>query len=91
MVPRVPPRAFDYTHVGRLIHFDSNGEPDADSQEQRSFLARAFGTISAVVGDFTNSPELIGDHDMTKGYLACIRNGIQSGALAAGKTLPATW
>ena len=91
VVPRVPPRAFDYTHTGRLIHFDSNGEPDADSQEQRSFLARAFGTISAVVGDFTHNPELIGDHDMTKGYLTCIRNGIQSGALAAGKTLPATW
>jgi triacylglycerol lipase len=91
VVPRVPPRAFDYTHTGRLIHFDSNGEPDADSQEQRSFLARAFGTISAVVSDFTKSPELIGDHDMTKGYLACIRNGIQSGALAAGKTLPADW
>ena len=91
LVPRVPPRAFDYTHAGRLIHFDSNGEPDADSQEQRSFLARAFGTISAVLSDFTKSPELIGDHDMTKGYLTCIRNGIQSGALAAGKKLPAEW
>jgi triacylglycerol lipase len=91
VVPRVPPRAFDYTHVGRLIHFDSNGEPDADSQEQRSFLARAFGTISAVLGDFMKSPELIGDHDMTKGYLACIRNGIQSGTLAAGKKLPENW
>src|SRR5206468_3937560 len=60
VVPRVPPRAFDYTHTGRLIHFDSDGEPDADSQEQRSFLARAFDTISAVVADFTHSPELIG-------------------------------
>ena len=91
VVPRVPPRAFDYTHTGRLIHFDSDGEPDADSQEQRSFLARAFDTISAVVADFTHSPELIGDHDMTKGYLTCIRNGIESGALAAGKKLPADW
>jgi hypothetical protein len=43
------------------------------------------------VGGFTHSPELIGDHDMTKGYLTRIRNGIQSGALAAGKTLPANW
>jgi len=44
-----------------------------------------------VVADFTHSPELIGDHDMTKGYLARIRTGIQSGMLAAGKTLPADW
>jgi hypothetical protein len=79
-------------HAGRSSHsFDSNGEPDADSQEQRSFLARAFGTITAVVGDFTKSPELIGDHDMTKGYLTCIRDGIESGTLAAGKKLPADW
>jgi hypothetical protein len=91
VVPRVPPRAFDYTHTGRLIHFDSNGQPDADSQEHRSFLARAFGTISAAVGDFIHRPELIADHDMTSGYLAHIRNSVQSGVLAAGKTLPANW
>src|SRR5205814_9678266 len=91
VVAPVPPRAYDDTHVGRLIHVDSNGAPDAASQEQRSLLARAFGTISAVLSDFTKSPELIGDHDMTKGYLACIHNGIQSGTLAAGKKLPAEW
>jgi hypothetical protein len=28
---------------------------------------------------------------MSKGYLTCIRNGIESGALAAGKKLPANW
>jgi triacylglycerol lipase len=91
LVPRVPPRAFDYTHTGRLIHFDSNGQPDADSQEHRSFLARAFGTISAALDDFLHSPELIGDHNMTSGYLAHIHKSAQSGALAAGKTLPANW
>jgi hypothetical protein len=37
LVPRVPPRAFDYTHAGRLIHFDSNGQPDADSQSSGVF------------------------------------------------------
>jgi hypothetical protein len=75
--------------VASIIAYEA--QPDADSQKQRSFLARAFGTISAVVSDFRKSPELIGDHDMTKGYLACIRNGIQSGLLAAGKKLPADW
>src|SRR5438046_7635910 len=56
VVPRVPPRAFDYTHTGRLIHFDSDGEPDADSQEERSFLARRFSTICAGVAGCPHGP-----------------------------------
>lgn len=91
VVPRVPPRAFDYTHAGRLIHFDSDGRPDADSQEHRSWLARAFGNIETVLGDLIHSPELIGDHDLAKGYLAHIRASEQSGLLAAGKSLPGDW
>jgi hypothetical protein len=47
-----------------LSAVDSQATPDADSQEQRSFLARGFGTISAVVADFTHSPQLIADDDM---------------------------
>ena len=91
VVPRVPPRAFDYTHAGRLIHFDASRRPDTDSQEHRSFLARAFATIGGVLDDLVRSPELIRDHDLTEGYLASLRASAQTGSLAAGKSLPADW
>lgn len=91
IVPRVPPRSFDYTHTGRFIHFDSIGRPTVDSQEQRNFLARAFNTIDDALGDFLRSPDLIGDHNLTKGYLARIRASIKSGTLSAGNALPGHW
>ncbi len=91
IVPRVPPRSFDYTHAGRLIHFDSDGAPDADSQEHRSLLARAFGSIGSVLEDLAHSKELVGDHSMDLGYLARVRESIKAGRLSAGQALPATW
>jgi hypothetical protein len=40
LVPRVPFRGWDYADIGRMIHFDSNNEPQLQSAEWNNFLSR---------------------------------------------------
>jgi triacylglycerol lipase len=65
LVPRVPFRGWDYSDVGEMIHFTSNGVPERESLQWRSFLARTLESFQQAAEIFTNLNMDVGDHNMS--------------------------
>ena len=73
LVPRVPFRGWDYADVGTMIHFNSDGTPQLDSQEWTNFLSRTFQSFADFFSITTNISVDGGDHSML-GYCVLVRN-----------------
>jgi triacylglycerol lipase len=82
LVPRVPFRGWDYSDVGRMIHFDNNGTPQLQSPEWSSFLSRTIESFQDFFSIAANVRTDVGDHSMA-GYTALVQN--ESAALSALK------
>ena len=65
LVPRVPFRGWDYSDVGQMIHFKSNGDPERQSLEWRQFLARTFESFEEAIEIFANMKMDVGDHSIS--------------------------
>lgn len=89
LVPRVPPRSFDYTHIGTVIHFlPPKGFPLPENPEQASWIRGAFADLSMFGGLVTEGGEEIQYHllDSKIGYLNTMDAYLS--ALGAGKAKP---
>ena len=80
LVPRVPFRGWDYSDVGRMIHFDSSGVPRFQSTEWTSFLSRTIESFQDFFSIAANVRTDVGDHAMD-GYRQLVES--QAAALAA--------
>lgn len=80
LVPRVPFRGWDYSDIGRIIHFDSSGIPRLQSIEWTSFLSRTIESFQDFFSIATNVRTDVGDHSMD-GYFSVVDS--QQAALAA--------
>ena len=67
LVPRVPFRNWDYSDEGKMIHFDSSGNPSIESNEWQNFLARTLQSFGDFLEIMSHVSTDIGDHSMT-GY-----------------------
>lgn len=72
LVPRVPFRGWDYSDEGTMIHFDSAGNPVAQSPEWQSFLVRTLQSLAQFAEMLTHLSVDVGDHSMA-GYLALVQ------------------
>ena len=66
LVPRVPFRGWDYSDVGRMIHFDSTGTPVLESAQWRNLLSRTIESFTDFFKIATNFSPDVGDHDYHK-------------------------
>ena len=82
LVPRVPFRGWDYSDIGRMIHFDSSGIPRLQSTEWTSFLSRTIESFQDFFSIAANVRTDVGDHSMA-GYAALVQK--ESAALSALK------
>lgn len=73
LVPRVPFRGWDYSDLGEMIHFDSNGSPQRESREWTNFLARTFESFQDFFSIATHFNPDVGDHSRT-GYEQLVRD-----------------
>lgn len=63
VVTRVPPQMLDYSHVGRLMYFDSDGTLHADNS--LSWWAKFWDRVEGRFKDVLDlTPDGIGDHSM---------------------------
>lgn len=72
VVTRVPPRALNYRHVGKLIYFTSAGEASTDIGFWAQFLDRVQGRINDL-GQL--GPAGLNDHDMST-YVSHVRANV---------------
>ena len=73
LVPRVPFRGWDYSDLGQMIHFDSNGVPRRESRQWTNFLARTFESFEEFFNIATHFNPDVGDHSRT-GYEQLVRD-----------------
>jgi len=73
LVPRVPFRGWDYSDVGRMIHFDNNGVPQLQSPEWNSFLSRTIESFQDFFSIAANVRTDVGDHSMD-GYQQLVQS-----------------
>jgi triacylglycerol lipase len=73
LVPRVPFRGWDYSDLGQMIHFDSNGLPHRESRQWTNFLARTFESFEDFFTIATHFSPEVGDHSRT-GYEQLVRD-----------------
>jgi len=66
VVPRVPFRGFDYSDVGIMIHFDSNGNPVKQSLEWKNFLTRAYQSFEELAEISKDLKVDAGYHSITR-------------------------
>ncbi len=63
VVTRVPPQIFGYSHVGRLMYFDTEGKLHADNS--LSWWAKFWDRVAGRYDDiFDLTPDGVGDHSM---------------------------
>lgn len=74
IVTRVPPRAMEYRHIGKLIYFNSDGVADTDIGPWLQFLDRVKGRIDDL-GDL--GPDGLLDHDMST-YVGLVRRHVDA-------------
>lgn len=72
VVTRLPPRAFGYSHAGRMVYFTSGGKATTDMSVWMRALDRGIGRIAALG---TPGPDGIADHAMS-GYVKLVRNNM---------------
>lgn len=75
LVPRVPFRGWDYADIGRMIHFDSNNEPQLQSAEWNNFLSRNLQSFSDFFDIITRFGTGVNDHDMAT-YEQLVQNNV---------------
>jgi triacylglycerol lipase len=75
LVPRVPFRGWDYADIGRMIHFDSNNEPQLQSAEWNNFLSRILQSFSDFFDIITRFGTGVNDHDMAT-YEQLVQNNV---------------
>jgi triacylglycerol lipase len=86
LVPRVPPRSFDYTHTGQVIHFlPPKGYPLSEGPEQASWFTGAFADLQMLRGAITDGRREVEYHllESKTGYLNTMDAYIE--AIKAGK------
>lgn len=71
LVPRVPFRGWDYSDIGRMIHFDDSGTPRLESTQWSNLLARTFETFKEFFSITGAIKTDVGDHSMN-GYAAIL-------------------
>ena len=80
LVPRVPFRGFDYSDLGQMIHFDSNGVPQLQSSQWSSFLNRTLQSFDDFFNIAGHAQSDVRDHSMD-GYQQLVQS--QAAALTA--------
>ncbi len=68
VVTRVPPRALDYTHVGRLIYFDDTGAVHTDLRLWQRFVEDVKGDVD---GFLAGEVAPLEDHRIENYVKAC--------------------
>jgi hypothetical protein len=65
VVARVPFRGWDYSDEGRMIHFDSSGNPSIQAADWQSFLARAWESLGDFCEIMSHIRVDVGNHSIT--------------------------
>jgi triacylglycerol lipase len=73
LVPRVPFRGWDYSDIGKMIHFTSSGEPKLESPEWTNFLSRTLQSLRDFESIIGNIHTDVGDHSMD-GYQQLVQS-----------------